>query len=123
MITPIFIHMNIFHLFFNMTAMRYLGERIEMRKGTWRFALICLVAAIGGNVGQFYLSGGTPSAGCRASSFALAGYLWIKGTPTPTDGLSLERAERELDARLVPAGDHRPADSLIRRPASLRLSL
>ena len=90
LITPIFLHFGIFHLFFNMTAMRYLGEQIEMRKGTWRFALICLVAAIGGNVGEFYKSGGA-FGGMSGVVFALAGYLWIKGHTDPEDGLSLNQ--------------------------------
>jgi GlpG protein len=88
-ITPIFIHGGIFHLFFNMMGMRYLGERVEMRKGTWRFALICLVAAIGGNVGQFFVSKGD-FGGMSGVIFALAGYLWIKGHSDPEDGLALD---------------------------------
>jgi GlpG protein len=94
LITPIFLHFGIFHLFFNMTAMRYLGERVETRKGTWRFALICLVAAIGGNVGQFYKSGGA-FGGMSGVVFALAGYLWIKGHTDPADGLFL--SERSVN--------------------------
>jgi GlpG protein len=90
LVTPIFLHFGIFHLFFNMVGMRYLGERIEMRKGTWRFALICLVAAIGGNVGEFFKSGGA-FGGMSGVVFALAGYLWIKGHTDPEDGLSLDQ--------------------------------
>jgi GlpG protein len=88
LITPIFLHFSIFHIFFNMTAMRYLGERVEMRKGTWRFALICLVAAIGGDVGEFFKSEGN-FGGMSGVVFALAGYLWIKGHTDPEDGLFL----------------------------------
>ena len=90
LVTPIFIHMDLIHLFFNMVAMRYLGERVEMRKGSWRFALICLVAAIGGNVGEFFKSGGD-FGGMSGVVFALAGYLWIKGYTDPEDGLSLDQ--------------------------------
>jgi GlpG protein len=88
--TPIFIHGSPLHLVFNMLGMRYLGERIEMRKGTWRFALIAIVAAIGGNVGQFLYSGGG-FGGMSGVVFALAGYLWIKGHTDPEDGLSLSQ--------------------------------
>jgi GlpG protein len=90
LVSPIFLHFGIFHLLFNMMAMRYLGEKVEMRKGTWRFALICLVAAIGGNVGEFYKSGGG-FGGMSGVVFALAGYLWIKGHTDPEDGLSLDQ--------------------------------
>ncbi len=89
LITPIFLHGGIIHLFFNMVAMRVLGERVEMRKGTWRFALIALVAAVGGDVGQFFATGGG-FGGMSGVVFALAGYLWIKGHVDPGDGLSLD---------------------------------
>jgi GlpG protein len=95
LLTPIFIHMGIIHLVLNMMAMRVLGERVEIRKGTWRFALIGLVAAIGGNVGQFYHSGGA-FGGMSGVVFALAGYLWIKGHTDPTDGLSLDQRNVNL---------------------------
>ena len=91
LVTPIFLHGGLFHLFFNVTAMRYLGERVEMRKGTWRFALICVVAAIGGNVGQFFVKMQGNFGGISGVVFALAGYLWIKGHTDPGDGLSLDQ--------------------------------
>ncbi len=89
LLTPIFLHFGLWHLIFNMIAMRQFGERIEMRKGTWRFALICLVAAIGGNVGEYFKSGGS-FGGMSGVVFALAGYLWIKGHTDPEDGLTLD---------------------------------
>ena len=89
LVTPIFLHFGIFHLFFNMAAMRVFGERIEMRKGTWRFALLVVVSAIVGNVGQFLYNGGG-FGGMSGVVFALAGYLWVKGQVQPEDGLSLD---------------------------------
>jgi GlpG protein len=88
LITPIFLHFGPVHLIFNMMAMRYLGERVEMRKGLWRFALIVVVGAIAGNVGQFYSSGGG-FGGMSGVVYALAGYLWVKGNIDPEDHLSL----------------------------------
>ena len=88
-VTPIFLHFGIFHLFFNMVAMRVFGERVEMRKGPWRFALIVIVAAVAGNVGQFVSSGGG-FGGMSGVVFALAAYLWVKGQVQPEDGLSLD---------------------------------
>jgi rhomboid protease GlpG len=90
LITPIFMHGGLIHLFFNMTAMRYLGERVEMRKGTWRVALIVLVSAIASNIAQFYFSGGN-FCGMSGVVFALAGYLWFKGHYDPDDHLSLDQ--------------------------------
>ncbi len=87
-ITPIFMHFGPMHLIFNLMGLRFLGEAIETRKGTWRLALIVLVAAIGGNIGQYYHSGGG-FGGISGVVFALAGYLWIKGHTDPEDGLAL----------------------------------
>ena len=88
LVTPILLHFGIFHLFFNMTAMRIFGEQVEMRKGTWRFALLVVVSAIAGNVGQFLYNGGG-FGGMSGVVFALAGYLWVKGQVQPEDGLAL----------------------------------
>ncbi len=89
LVTPIFLHSGIFHLFLNMIGMRHLGERVEMRKGFWKFALLVLVAGIAGNVGEFYKSGGG-FGGMSGVIFALGGYLWVKGQVQPEDGLSLD---------------------------------
>lgn len=88
-VTPIFLHFGIFHLFLNMMGMRYLGERVEMRKGFWKFALLVLVAGVAGNVGQFFKSGGA-FGGMSGVIFALGGYLWVKGQVEPEEGLSLD---------------------------------
>jgi GlpG protein len=90
LITPIFIHFGLIHLFFNMTAMRYLGEKVEMRKGTWRFALLVLVSAVASNVGESFKSGGS-FGGMSGVVFAIAGYLWVKGHTDPGDHLSLNQ--------------------------------
>jgi GlpG protein len=90
LITPIFLHFGPMHLLFNMIALRYLGEQIEIRKGSWRLALIAIIAAVGGNVGQYFYSGGG-FGGMSGVVFALAGYLWIKGHTDPEDGLSMSQ--------------------------------
>ena len=91
LVTPIFLHFGIMHLFFNMMVLRYLGERIEMRKGTWRFALIVVVAAIVSNFGEAWLGRHSNFGGMSGVIYALAGYLWIKGHTDPADGLSLSQ--------------------------------
>jgi GlpG protein len=98
LITPIFIHFGLGHLFFNMLGMRYLGERVEMRKGTWRFAVLVLVSAIASNIGEsFMTSKDEPTAqfryfgGMSGVVFAIAGYLWVKGHADPDDHLSLDQ--------------------------------
>jgi GlpG protein len=95
LITPIFLHFGIWHLVLNMFALIKLGERIEMRKGTARLAVIALVAAIGGNVGQYYATG-PEFGGMSGVVFAFAGYLWAKGHAHPEDGLSLSDRQAQL---------------------------
>ena len=91
LITPIFLHFGLPHLLFNMIAMRYLGEMVEMRKGTWRFALLVVVAAIASNVGEGFVERQGYFGGMSGVIYALAGYLWIKGHVDPGDGLSLNQ--------------------------------
>lgn len=89
LVTPIFLHYGMFHLVFNMLALIGLGERVESRKGWRKMAVIIAVAAVLGNVGQFF-EGGGQFGGMSGVLFALAGYLWAKGHADPEDGLSLQ---------------------------------
>ena len=91
LITPIFLHFGLPHLLFNMLAMRYLGEQVEMRKGTWRFALLVVVAAILSNVGEGFVAHRGYFGGMSGVIYAVAGYLWIKGHTDPEDHLSLNQ--------------------------------
>ncbi len=95
LITPIFLHSGIWHIAFNMMALGAFGQRIEMAKGRAKFALIVLVSAIAGNVGQYLLAGGG-FGGMSGVVFALAGYLWMKGQLAPEEGLGLDRQNAQL---------------------------
>jgi GlpG protein len=90
LVTPIFLHGGLAHLFFNVLALVSLGDRIEFRKGTWRLAGFVLVTAVASNLGQFAKSGGN-FGGISGVVFAMAGYLWVKGHHDPDDGLSLDQ--------------------------------
>ncbi len=71
LITPAFMHGNIYHLLFNMYALHVLGNRLENIYGHSRFAALYLVAAFGGNVMSFVLS----KANSLGSSTAIFGLL------------------------------------------------
>ena len=88
-VSPIFVHFGLPHLFFNMLALMMFGDLIEVKKKTWRLALIVAVAAVAGNVGQYFGEGGN-FGGMSGVDFALAGYLWVKGHADPEDGLALD---------------------------------
>jgi len=87
-VTPAFLHFGLIHLAFNMLALIGFGERVEARKGWRKMAVIALVAAVLGNIGQYFESGGQ-FGGMSGVLFALAGYIWAKGYADPEDGLSL----------------------------------
>lgn len=54
--TPALLHSNLIHLLFNMYALSILGRQIEPFYGRWRFALLYVLGAFGGNVLSFVLS-------------------------------------------------------------------
>lgn len=88
LVTPAFLHADFLHILFNMLALASLGQRVEVIKGKWRYLLLVLVAAVAGDVGQFFLSGGN-FRGMSGVVFGVAGYLWIKGEIAPEEGLGL----------------------------------
>jgi GlpG protein len=88
LITPIFIHMNIYHILFNMLALKDLGSLIEARQGSLKLFLLVLVIGIGSNLGQDFV-GGPIFGGISGVLFGLFGYIWMRGTLDPTSGLRL----------------------------------
>ena len=95
LITPIFIHLSVYHILFNMLAMAAFGQRIEMTKGWVKFLILVLVSALLSNIGQFVVAGGG-FGGMSGVVFALAGYLWIKGHVSPDEGLGLDNQNAQL---------------------------
>ena len=93
--TPIFMHVNILHIFFNMWWLVDLGTMIEIRRGTLRLALLILVSAVISNFGQYYwmerTDPGEPHLfeGMSGVVYALFGYIWMKGLYEPEQGMIL----------------------------------
>lgn len=56
LLTPALLHSSLIHLMFNMYALSILGRQIEPFYGKWRFLLLYLIGAFGGNVLSFVLS-------------------------------------------------------------------
>jgi GlpG protein len=90
LITPIFLHLGILHLLFNMFWLRDLGGMIEIRRGTWVLAIIVLLGAIISNFGEFFWSG-AGFGGMSGVLYALFGYIWIKQRYEPQLGLGLSQ--------------------------------
>ena len=77
LITAMFIHYGIIHLFFNMWALWAVGRALEAALGRFRFAALYLLAGIGGNVAAFVLSPNSPTAGASTAIFGLFGAYFV----------------------------------------------
>jgi GlpG protein len=88
LITPIFIHMNLVHLLFNLLWLKDLGSMIESRKGSWTLLLLVLVIGVGSNVAQDVVSGAS-FGGMSGVVYGLFGYVWMRGKLDPASGLPL----------------------------------
>jgi GlpG protein len=86
LVTPIFIHLHILHLLFNMLWTKDLGSMVERRHGTAWFALMVVVMAVVSNVGQ-YSVGGPWFGGMSGVVYGLLGYVYIKSKLDPHSGL------------------------------------
>jgi GlpG protein len=86
LITPIFLHFGPMHLIMNMLALHSLGTLIEMRRGSWRLALMVLAIALLSNLAQ-YAYKGPGFGGMSGVVFGLFGYAWMKSEFDPGAGM------------------------------------
>ncbi len=86
--TPMFIHFDLLHIFFNLLWIRDLGGMVESHLGSLRCAVLVLVISILSNVAQFFV-GGPVFGGMSGVVYGLVGYVWIRGRFDPGSGLFL----------------------------------
>ena len=86
LITPIFIHFGLLHIFFNMLWLRDLGNMIEARQSSWQLALLVVVIAACSNLGQYFVAGPV-FGGMSGVVYGLLGYIWMRGKFDPASGL------------------------------------
>jgi len=82
-ITPIFIHIGLFHLLMNSLALYFIGMAVEKMYGSWRFLVIYLFSGIIGSLASFVFSPSI-SAGASGSIFGLFGALLLLGVLKPS---------------------------------------
>ncbi len=88
LVTPIFIHFGLLHIFFNMLWLRDLGSMIEARQ-SWRVLAVLVVAtAACSNLAQFFFTGPI-FGGMSGVVYGLLGYVWMRGKFDPGSGLFL----------------------------------
>ena len=92
LITPIFIHMGLLHILFNMLWLKDLGSMIEARQGTLKLLLLVVVIGIGSNLGQDLVDG-PDFGGMSGVLYGLFGYIWMRGKLDPASGLHLGQAD------------------------------
>ena len=88
LITPIFLHMGVLHLLFNLYWTYQFGLLIESYVGTGKMlCLVCMIAIIS-NLGQYYVSGAS-FGGLSGVNYGFFGYLWIKSRFDPSSRLQI----------------------------------
>ncbi len=91
LVTPIFIHMFLAHLVFNMFATLDLGSQIEFRLGSWRLAGMVLLMAVLSNLAQYYQTG-PYFGGMSGVAYGFFGYIWIRSWLDPASGFSISQS-------------------------------
>ena len=88
LVTPIFLHMGLLHLAFNLYWTYQFGLLIESYVGTGKMlGFVCMIAIIS-NLGQYYVSGAS-FGGLSGLNYGFFGYLWIKSRFDPTSRLQI----------------------------------
>jgi GlpG protein len=90
LISPIFLHADIFHIFFNMLWLIVLGKQIERHLGRFRYLLFILLAAVISNTAQ-YLMGGPNFIGFSGVLCGMLTFIWIRQRKAPWEGYQLDR--------------------------------
>lgn len=89
--TPMFIHMTVLHIIFNMLWLRDLGSMVEARQSPWYLLGLVLGFAALSNLAQYAWAG--PSfGGMSGVVYGLLGYVWVRGKVDPGSGLYLHQS-------------------------------
>lgn len=90
LLTPIFLHFSLPHIFFNMSWIYFLGCMIEARCGTATLLWLVVAIGVGSNLGQ-YVSKSPFFGGMSGVVYGLTGYVWMRARYNPSSGLFIDR--------------------------------
>lgn len=96
LVTPLFVHANLLHIFFNMYALWIAGPLVEGIYGSRRFSAMYLLCGIAASVASMIFSAG-PSVGASGAIFGLFGVLFAA---MRTHQPLLDRRARALSAQI-----------------------
>lgn len=82
LVTSAFVHLQIWHVFFNLYWLWKLGVVVEQQFGPWRLFGFCIAAAIVSSSAQLVFSG-TTGIGMSGVLYALFGFMWIGKSRIP----------------------------------------
>jgi GlpG protein len=88
LVTPVLLHFNVLHFFFNMLWLLDLGSMIEAKSGKGVFVAQLLAIALVSNLAQYLLTGPL-FGGMSGVVYGLLGYVWMRGKFDPGSGLFL----------------------------------
>src|SRR5437588_8953370 len=79
LVTPMFIHIGLLHLFFNSYALWIVGPQVEKLYGSARFIILYVLTGVAGVYGSYSYHPYTISAGASGAIFGLFGVLLVFG--------------------------------------------
>lgn len=89
LLTPIFLHYDIFHLFFNMIWLIVLGKQIEQHLGAARYILFIVVSGIISNTFQ-YLMTGPNFIGFSGVLCTMLTFIWMRQRKAAWEGYQMQ---------------------------------
>lgn len=91
LLTPIFLHYDIFHLFFNMIWLIVLGKQMEIRLGAFRYILFIVLSGVVSNTFQ-YLMTGSNFIGFSGVLCAMLTFIWMRQKKAAWEGYQLQHS-------------------------------
>jgi len=76
-ITAMFLHVSIWHIFSNMLALYFFGRIVYKITGGWRFVVVYMAGGIAGNLLYLLIGPANPALGASGAVYAIAGTLVV----------------------------------------------